>query len=306
MRKEMVMKDNAKAMVMGSFVADALSLGVHWVYNTRVIDKKFGRVETYYDPLTSYHKGKHKGDFTHYGDQTLVLLKSVAACSGLDKEHFAESWRSFFETYDGYFDQATKATLQNMVAGKSILKCGSDSDDLGGASRIAPLCYAYHTDMEKLIETARFQTALTHHNANVLDSAEFFARLALNVLSGRKPSVAITEITNTYFKNTPIEESVYLGIESKSEDTRAVIAEFGQACGFLVAFPSTIHLIVKYEDNLKEALIENVMAGGDSSSRGMLVGMVLGAYAGLDAIPEGWQRQMNEYDRIENLLGQIS
>lgn len=300
------MKDITRAMVMGSFVADALSLGVHWVYNTRVIDKKFGRVETYYDPLTSYHKGKHKGDFTHYGDQTLVLLKSIAARSGLDKEHFAESWRSFFGTYDGYFDQATKTTLQNMAAGKSVQDCGSSSDDLGGASRIAPLCYAYQTDLEKLIETARFQTALTHNNDNVLDSAEFFARLALSVLSGRKPSQAITEITNTYFKNSPIEESVYLGIESKAEDTREVIAEFGQACGFQVAFPSTIHLIVKYEDNPKEALIENVMAGGDSSSRGMLVGMVLGAYAGLDAIPKDWLHQLNAFALIVNLLDQLS
>jgi ADP-ribosylglycohydrolase len=117
--------------------------------------------------------------------------------------------------------------------------------------------------------------------------------------------VAITEITNANFKNTPIEESVSLGIESKAEDTRAVIAEFGQACSFQVAFPSTIHLIVKYEDNPKEALIENVMAGGDSSSRGMLVGMVLGAYAGLDAISEDWKQQMNENNRIENLLDQL-
>jgi hypothetical protein len=39
------MKDNYKAMVMASFVADSLALGVHWVYNTHVIDRKFGRVE---------------------------------------------------------------------------------------------------------------------------------------------------------------------------------------------------------------------------------------------------------------------
>ena len=40
-----LMTTNRKAAVVGAFVADALSLGVHWVYNTDVIDKKFGRVE---------------------------------------------------------------------------------------------------------------------------------------------------------------------------------------------------------------------------------------------------------------------
>jgi ADP-ribosylglycohydrolase len=52
------MKEKIEAAVWGSFIADALALGVHWVYNTRVIDKKFGRVDGYQDPLTSYHKGK--------------------------------------------------------------------------------------------------------------------------------------------------------------------------------------------------------------------------------------------------------
>jgi hypothetical protein len=36
------MTTNQKAAVWGAFAADALSLGVHWVYNTGVIDKKFG------------------------------------------------------------------------------------------------------------------------------------------------------------------------------------------------------------------------------------------------------------------------
>ena len=73
------MSDNAKAMVLASFAADALSLGVHWIYNTNVIDKKWGRVENYFKPERStFHPTKDLGEFTHYGDQTLVLLKSVA------------------------------------------------------------------------------------------------------------------------------------------------------------------------------------------------------------------------------------
>ena len=38
------MSQNAKGMLMASFVADSLALGVHWVYNTNVIVKKYGRV----------------------------------------------------------------------------------------------------------------------------------------------------------------------------------------------------------------------------------------------------------------------
>ena len=82
------MKDNAKAMVLASFVADALALGVHWIYNTNVIDNKWGRVEAYIKPeRPTFHPSKDLGEFTHYGDQTLVLLKSIAASSGFDKNN---------------------------------------------------------------------------------------------------------------------------------------------------------------------------------------------------------------------------
>ena len=114
------MDDKARAMVLASFVSDALSLGVHWIYNTNVIDKKWGRVEEYIKPeRPTYHPTKGLGEFTHYGDQTLVLLKSVAESSGFDLDYFGRSWQEFFKSYDGYFDGATKATLENFAAGKS-------------------------------------------------------------------------------------------------------------------------------------------------------------------------------------------
>ena len=108
------MNDKAKAMVLASFAADALALGVHWIYNTNVIDKKWGRVENFIQPeRPTYHPTKDLGEFTHYGDQMLVLLKSIAEHSGFDLKKFAADWQRFFDSYDGYFDKATKATLEN-------------------------------------------------------------------------------------------------------------------------------------------------------------------------------------------------
>jgi len=292
-------------MLFGSFVGDALALGPHWVYNTNVIDKKFGRVQAYFDPLVSYHAGKKKGDFTHYGDQMLLLLASIASASGFDQTQFAGDWQSFFKDYEGYRDKATLTTLQNMTENNSLLDNGSSSDELGGAARIAPIVYAYSHDMDQAIQASRQQTALTHNNQTVLDAAEFFVRLAFSTLTGERPSATITDLLENRFQNSDIADSLFLGLESQDKDTRTTIAEFGQMCSVETALPGTIHLITKYEKDLKEALVENVMAGGDSSSRGMFVGMVLGAYSGIDALPIDWLNTLNARDRIDELLAAL-
>ena len=66
-----------------------------------------------------------------------------------------------------------------------------------------------------------------------------------------------------------------------------------------------VHLIAKYENNLEEALVQSVMAGGDSAARGMLVGMVLGAHLGQGSIPEKWLSKLVRRTEIETLLDQI-
>jgi len=44
------MSDRATAMILAMFAADSLALGAHWIYDTDLIDKRFGRVERYLKP----------------------------------------------------------------------------------------------------------------------------------------------------------------------------------------------------------------------------------------------------------------
>jgi ADP-ribosylglycohydrolase len=300
------MSDNAKAMVLASFAADALSLGVHWIYNTNVIDKKWGRVEDYIKPeRPTFHPTKDFGEFTHYGDQTLALLKSVAENSGFDPYKFAENWQQLFKSYEGYVDGATKTTIENIEAGKASNEAGSESDDFAGAARIAPLAYIYRNQPAKLFESARAQTIVTHNNQEVIESADFFARVVFQVLDGEKPSTAIQQTLGEQFNREPYSKWVADGIKSADKDTRQAMLDLGQMCEIQAAFPGVIHLITKYEDNLKQGLVENIMAGGDSASRGLTVGMVLGAHLGLDAIPSKWLSDLKAYQEIIDLMDQV-
>jgi len=299
------MLNKDQAMVLASFTADSLALGVHWIYNTNVIDKKWGRVENYIKPQRpTYHPTKDLGAFTHYGDQTMVLLESVSERSGFDLDVFAQRWQQFFKTYDGYFDGATKATLENIAAGKGSTACGSQSEDIAGAARIAPLVYIYQKDPEQLAESVRAQTAFTHNNILVIDAAEYFARVTWRVLHGEAPIPALKNVMEEGFDRQPFSQWIENGLQSSAEETRRTIKEFGQMCEIEAAFPCVVHLISKYESDLEAAIVENAMAGGDSAGRGLIVGQVLGAYLGSEAIPDRWLSELKAYEHIINLLDQ--
>jgi ADP-ribosylglycohydrolase len=300
------MKENGKGMVLASFVADSLALGVHWIYDTARIEEEFGRVDALLKPASdSYHSTKERGGFTHYGDQTFVLLESLAAKKGFDLDDFAMRWRRLFEAYDGYYDQATKATLQNFSLHKRPVEAGSPSNDLSGASRVAPLVFCYQEDLDTLVEAARDQTRMTHNDPHVIDGAEFFARVSWLVLRGTPPVLAIEEVSNERFVNSPLWQWVKDGIESRTEESVSTIARFGQSCHVDDAFSGVVHLIAKYENNLEEALVQAVMAGGDSAGRGMVVGMVLGAHLGEQALPEEWLAGLKRRGEILHLLDKI-
>lgn len=300
------MRENAKALVLAAFVADALALGGHWVYNTSVIEKKYGRLTRYENPLgKSYHPTKKRGEFTHYGDQMYLLLETVANLPGFELSHFSKTWRHFFQTYDGYIDKATETTLENFKADKGPGESGSSSTDLAGAARIAPLAYFYRNDKEKFFASARAQTVMTHNHPDVISCATFFSEVVWEVLAGIPPSEAIQGLVQRRYNRSRLKEWTDAGAESRDLPTRQAISDFGQMCAAEAAFPSVIHLIFKYESNLKDALVENVMAGGDSAARGMMTGMVLGAHLGMDAIPDHWLSELIAIKNIRRLLDQM-
>lgn len=295
---------NVKAMVMVSFAADALALGAHWIYETVEIDRLFGRPDQLTAPHEkSFHRNRHRGDFTHYGDQALLLLASLAENKTFDPAHFHDTWHAGMKMYDGYLDMATKTTIGNIADGWPPDFAGSRSTDLGGAARIAPLVYWHRDAPQTLFDAVKAQTAMTHNHPHVIESAAFFAQLALESLkSTGSPSRIIQQMGGDDYAHPPFDKWIRAGLESISKDTREAVLEFGQMCEAEAAFPATIHLIAKYEDNPGEGLIQNVAAGGDSAARGLLAGMVLGAYAGADAVPQRWIDEMNAKNKIASFL----
>jgi ADP-ribosylglycohydrolase len=304
------MQDKIKAAVIGSFIGDSLALGVHWVYNPEDIVNKYGTVDTLLKPeLVDYHAGKEAGDLTHYGDQAFELLISISTANGFDVDNFMNRWRMLMRNgYTGYIDHASKITLDQQFGEcetTASTACVSTSSDLGGASRIAPLLVTYAHNPEALRDAAIDQTRLTHNNPKVLEAAAFFAEVVHEVIDGKSPRHAMESVLSGgegRFGN--IKGLVRSGLDSTDQDTGKAVADFGMSCDIDGALPSTVHIISKFENNFQKALTENVMAGGDSAARGMLIGMVIGAQSGMNGIPAGWFDGLKRHEELDGYISQ--
>lgn len=121
-------KTRADAMIWGSFVADAATMGLHWLYDqNRIRDiapdtpefvapnaDNFAGVPAFFA-----HATRRAGDLSQYGEQQLVMLQSLAANGRYDRADYQARFRAHFGYgggYVGYIDRPTRDTLDNITA----------------------------------------------------------------------------------------------------------------------------------------------------------------------------------------------
>ncbi len=298
---------NIRDLLLPSFTADSLALETHWIYSQRQIQELHPEgLPTIGAPRTNYHAGKVAGDFTHYGDQTLVLLRSLVKRGGFAPETWAQDWTAFWESQPiSYLDRATAATLANDKQGTPG---PSTSDDLAASARLAPLLVAMSSaPIEEAIAAARAQNGLTHGDPAVIDSAEFFTRLTRRLAMGEEITDAVA-LTADECHCPALQPNVHLARLPSliNRETRKAAKELGLTCHISAAFPLTLYLLQKHGNTPVEALRENVMAGGDSAARGMILGYLLGAAHGSDWLPADWIRPIRQSAEIETLITVIN
>jgi hypothetical protein len=114
-------------MVVGAAVADAASMGLHWIYAQPRVRRAGGDTPEFTEPdpanyegVPSYfaHSGRHAGDFSMYGESLMVVLRSIAENKEFDWQHYAQKFQAHFGfggAYVGYIDTPTRETLINMI-----------------------------------------------------------------------------------------------------------------------------------------------------------------------------------------------
>ena len=273
----------SKELLLATLAADSYCLGMHWVYDVEEIKNLNINHEELNRPHSPWHDGKTKGDFTHYGDQIVILNNFLKDKTSFDVEMYMSYWREEMKTFQGYSDGSTKDTITN-IDNNLAIPCGSNSGDMSIIGRIVPLLKVSNSKEEFLNNTRLFAQA-THNNEDVLEAMNFFSTLLLEVLDGNDIKESILKLKKNYSQTT--QSFIDEGIKSKDEDTVFAISRFGLPCPTEFCFPSAIHLLFKY-DNYEKALVQNAKAGGDNSARAMVTAYILAAKDSIDIVPKQW------------------
>jgi ADP-ribosylglycohydrolase len=278
---------NTKNIILSTLSADAYSLGAHWVYDEVQLKNLPINWQGLNDAQAMWHKDKKKGDFTHYGDQTLFLLEYISTNKSFDTQDYYTFWSKKMQDYDGYIDGATRNALGAM---------GSQNNDLSITGRFSPLLLLSQTK-EEFFNSVKELTQITHNSALATQTTEFFAQLLWESNESQDIIKSIKKLKSNY---PLLEKWIEEGLNSKDNDTFTSIRNFGPACGIDGGFAGAIHLL-SLDDDFTTLMIKNAKAGGDSSARGMVVAMILATQDNF-MMNDEWVDGMNVIEEIKSYL----
>ena len=282
----------------------------------------------------NYHPGKSAGGTTDYGDYNVVVLEHLSSIAvpprSFDVSAMIGHWMNRLENgWGSWICTMTKETYAQVRQGVPVERLGGISNAMAIRHVAA---HGYYENEEELANVAR-ACMFTHKNSEALGGGEFFARVTHRVIYGLSPQEAIeavavqmggfverkvaqaiakyTEATNpeSALSQEPFVDDLALTSMARLWDIgRSEPIKVGKASPTEGTLPGAVYFILKYAneaEGLKKALQANAMVGGDNASRSIAIGMVLGAYKGVNAIPSEWKETLDQWQYCENLLNTL-
>ncbi|CAE8593209.1 unnamed protein product [Polarella glacialis] len=283
----------------------------------------------------NYHPGQGAGDQTDYGEYNLLILEhlarrpAAAASKRIELAGLIPYWRERLEasSWGAWRCTQTKRTMVQVQAGQPFSSLGGMSNAMSLRHAAA---YAVFDSEADIVHAAR-TTMFTHREEEALGGGEFFGRVAFRIIhKGLKPRAAIEQVASemsSWFKDKAkqgidkfqeaSDPSKPLSGEEFKDDlaitSMAKLWDIGKSEPIKVGkasptegtLPSSVYIILTYEEDLAAALKANAMVGGDNAARAVAIGLVLGAYHGASAIPAELKSGLNAWRRAERLLRKL-
>ena len=374
--------DRAKNAILGALVADAAALGLHWIYDQDRVREVAGNTPEFREPDASAYEGvpsffahgkKRAGDLSQYGEQALVLLRSLVDNDGqLDAAHYERRFRDHFGPggeYVGYIDSVIRDTLYNanhaeheaIDAANALPFDGDEALKHRLVTKVMSNVSSYQGEelrrgVEGSVRMTHDDDAVVAHAFKILeeiqsragyhgaedvqmpaisklpalvaryagtdelaDKTEAAVRVTNNDDTAVAFGLAAARMMEAAITGEDLQAVVQAGLATDDDRVRGLIDKaisldgqdhtpvakiFGLSCNLEFGLPIVAHNLLE-AGSFAEAVRRNILAGGDSCGRGILLGAVLGAAYGVGGergIPDDWLRKLRGRDDIVGLI----
>jgi len=160
----------------------------------------------------------------------------------------------------------------------------------GAAMRVAPLGAWFADDLDLVADQASRSALVTHAHPEAAAGAVAVAlAAALNVrrIAGLALLTAVASRTPASQVRDGIESAAKIPLRA-SPHAAAAILGCGQQISAMDTVPFALWCAARHQDDLVEALWTTVTPGGDLDTTCAIVGGVVAARTGLDAVPADW------------------
>ena len=330
------MENALQNALLGALVADAVSMPVHWYYDTAALDRDYAPLDGYraaknphpdsilwrshYQPRTPeadilHDQAKYWGrrdihyhQFLGAGENTVNFLLSIQLYRSTVRRgsYDPEAWLDLYLELmrkpgwhrDTYLEEFHRSFFDRLALGHSLHECAIDDNHIGGLTPVPFLLAA----LDALEDRPASDDPLVVRNHVALTHRNRDVMDAAEALTMMLHQIAdgATPRDAIATHGYPWIDTSQLKALSDKPDRQVVGRTLSSACYLPQSFAAALFLTWKYANDFSAGVLANARCGGDNCHRGAVVGSLLAA---ANEIPEHWIRDLEsmEYLRCDNL-----
>lgn len=305
----------------GSFLGDAIAMPTHG-YTSRFLSNDYGEIDDLVDAKDMHPENvmysivqpelspendylgevrrelwKRPGTHPHHafkaGQNTLPMLlslhlaASIAENGGFDLEKWMQRYRYIMTTPSAHSDTFVptmhRTYFENRQKGKDTHINGCPNAHMSDVIVFIPLMLSAMKDAPK---------------------AQLEIQKAFKVFtvgeSGYAATFFLGELVSLIIRGATLEDAMYRIMTPdrhfslafpyrrwiKNRDDNESIVATGRSAVIEESLPLSLYIALKYGDDIKKALCVNANIGGDTTGRGAVIGLLLGAQKGFSNLPQ--------------------
>jgi ADP-ribosyl-[dinitrogen reductase] hydrolase len=260
-------------------------------------------------PNQHYHHGLQRGDNTLNLRCARVLLRSMNTIGRYDSDDFLREYIAFMTTPgthdDTYAESYHREFFARFSQGYPPERCAGeenhDTASIGGLVTLPPVILAAvaNEDANTRDEMLLRHLRLTHRSAKLEPYALALGRLMQNIVEERRVCAENLFCSVAESFGFPASRVVHKMKCGQRSDLEVIGRLLSPACYIDQSFPAVLYLAARYSNDFEEALVANANVGGDNCHRGAVLGGILGAALGFDAIPDRWIHELRSRTELE-------